>query len=112
MQWYYGELATACSDLRKNARLATAGSLYQFSVQGRNVSHYFEPIEGNPRTQGRLGILTSIRGRREEIPWKAIADEIWQIMPVEKRDKSWPKACRFHKYVNEQGWTARGAAIQ
>ena len=102
IQWYYGELATASTALRKNARLATAGSLYQFSVQGRNVSHYFEPIEGNPRTQGRLGILTSIReeGRRS---LEGDADEIWQIMPVEKRDKSRRKH-EVPPYVNEQGW--------
>ena len=102
IQWYYGELATASTALRKNARLPTAGSLYQFSVQGRNVSHYFEPIEGNPRTQGRLGILTSIREEGRKF-LEGDADEIWQIMPVEKRDKSRRKH-EVPPYVNEQGW--------
>ena len=102
VQWYYGELATAGTDLRENEKLATAGSLYQFSVQGRNVSHYFEPIEGNPRTQGQLGILTSIReeGRKS---LQGHPDETWQIMPIEKRDKSRRKHA-VPPYVNEQGW--------
>ena len=102
LQWYYGELATAATELRENEKLATAGSLYQFSVQGRNVSHYFEPIEGNPRTQGQLGILTSIQeeGRKS---LHGQPDEMWQIMPVEKRDKSRRKH-EVPPYVNEQGW--------
>ena len=60
VQWYHEELASAYTQLRKKAQLATAGSLYQFSIKGSNVAHCFEPTEGNPRTQGRLGILTSI----------------------------------------------------
>ena len=56
VQWYSGELATAYTRLRDNARLATAGSLYQFGLLGRNVSHCFEPMEGNPRTHGQLRI--------------------------------------------------------
>ena len=56
IQWYYGELATASTALRKHARLGTAGSLYQFGLLGRNVSHCFEPMDGNARTHGRLGI--------------------------------------------------------
>ena len=86
VQWYYGELATASTALRQNEKLATAGSLYQFSAKGRNVSHCFEPMEGNPRTHGRLGILTSIAEERRNCLVGA-ADEVWQIMPVEKRDK-------------------------
>ena len=102
VQWYSGQLATACRDVRHNAELTTTGSLYKFSVQGRNVSHYFEPMEGNPRTQGRLRILTSIHEEGREF-LEGAADEIWQIMPVEKRDKSRRKH-EVPKYVNEQGW--------
>ena len=102
VQWYYGELATACTELRKNPRLATARSLYQFSVQGRNVSHYFEPIEGNPRTQGQFVIFTSIKEQARK-SLEGAADEIWQIMPVAKRDKSRRKH-EVPPYVNEQGW--------
>ena len=86
VQWYSGRLATASTHLRKSARLATAGSLYQFSLLGRNVSHCFEPMEGNARTHGRLGILTSIAEERRNCLVGA-ANEVWQIMPVEKRDK-------------------------
>ena len=102
VQWYSGELATAATDLRENEKLAAAGSLYEFSVQGRNVSHYFEPIEGNPRTQGQLGVLTSIQeqGRKS---LEGHPDEMYQIMPVEKRDKSRRKH-EVPPYVNEQGW--------
>ena len=95
-------LASASTDLRDNKTLATAGSLYQFSVQGRNVSHYFEPIEGNRRTQGRLQILTSIEAEKRK-SLAGDADEIWQIMPVEKRDKSRRKH-EVPPYVDEQGW--------
>ena len=76
--------------------------LYQFSLQGRNVSHCFEPMDGNARTHGRLGILTSIAEERRNYLVGA-ADEVWQIMPVEKRDKRGGKDA-VPKYVNEQGW--------
>ena len=103
VQWYSAKLAAACTDLRESASLATAGSLYQFGVQGRNVSHCFEPIEGNPRTHGRLGILTSIAEDRRSCLAGAV-DEVWQIMPVEKRDKR-GGTDEVPKYVHEQGWT-------
>lgn len=103
VQWYSAELAAACRDLRGNARLATAGSLYEFGVQGRNVSHCFEPMEGNPRTHGRLGILTSIAEERRSC-LAGDVDEMWQIMPVEKRDKRGGTDA-VPKYVHEQGWT-------
>ena len=102
IQWYYGELATASTALRKHARLGTAGSLYQFGLLGRNVSHCFEPMDGNARTHGRLGILTSIAEERRNYLVGA-ADEVWQIMPVGKRDKRGGKDA-VPKYVNEQGW--------
>ena len=103
VQWYSAKLAAACTDLRENASLATAGSLYQFGVQGRNVSHCFEPMEGNPRTHGRLGILTSIAEERRSC-LAGDLDEVWQIMPVEKRDKRGGTDA-VPKYVHEQGWT-------
>ena len=103
MQWYSAKLAAACTDLREDATLATAGSLYQFGVQGRNVSHCFEPMEGNPRTHGRLGILTSIAEERRSC-LAGDLDEVWQIMPVEKRDKRGGTDA-VPKYVHEQGWT-------
>ena len=102
VQWYSGELATASAELRKNPRLATAGSLYQFGLLGRNVSHCFEPIEGNPRTHGRLEIFTSIAEERRNYLAGA-ADEVWQVIPVEKRDKR-GGTDPVPKYVNEQGW--------
>ncbi len=102
VQWYYGQLSTGSTLTRRNTRLATAGSLYDFGLLGRNVSHCFEPMEGNPRTHGRLAILTSIEeGRRSCL--QGTADEIWQIIPVEKRDKRGGTDA-VPKYVNEQGW--------
>ncbi len=103
VQWYSAKLAAACTDLREDASLATAGSLYRFGVQGRNVSHCFEPMEGNPRTHGRLGILTSIAEERRSC-LAGDADEVWQIMAVEKRDKRGGTDA-VPKYVHEQGWT-------
>ena len=102
VQWYSAELAAACTELREDASLATAGALYEFGVQGRNVEHCFEPIEGNPRTQGRLGILTSIAEERRSC-LAGDADEVWQIMPVEKRDKRGGTDA-VPKYVDEKGW--------
>ena len=69
VQWYSAGLPTALTDLRKTARLATAGSLYDFGLLGRNVSHCFEPIEGNPRTHGRLRIFTSIEALERPGRW-------------------------------------------
>ena len=102
VQWYSGALATACTHLRKNGRLATAESLYRFGVQGRDVSRFFEPMEGNARTHGRLGILTSIAEQSRKC-LVGTPDEVWQVMPVEKRDTRGGKDA-VPKYVNEQGW--------
>ena len=102
VQWYSTELATASTELRTNPKLATAGSLYQFSIKGSNVAHCFEPIEGNPRTDGRLGIFTSIAEERRSYLAGA-ADDVWQIIPVEKRDKR-GGTDPVPKYVDEQGW--------
>ena len=102
VQWYFGQLATASTDLRHNATLPTAGSLYEFSLLGRNVSHCFEPIEGNPRTHGRLRVLTSIAEERRR-HLAGDADEVWQIIPVEKRDKR-GGTDTVPKYVDEHGW--------
>ena len=102
VQWYSGGLATASTQLRNNALLATAESLYRFSIKGSNVAHCFEPIEGSPRTQVRLGILTSIaeEGRKY---LAGAADEVWQVIPVERRDKRGGTDA-VPKYVNEKGW--------
>ena len=102
IQWYYGKLATAATGLRENEDLATAGSLYQFSLLGRNVAHCFEPMEGNPRTHGRLEVFTKIAEERRKC-LAGTADEVWQIIPVEKRDKRGGKDA-VPKYVNEKGW--------
>ena len=102
VQWYTGALATACNHLRKNGRLATAETLYQFGVQGRDVSRFFEPIEGNARTHNHLGILTSIAEQNRKC-LVGTPDEVWQVMPVEKRDTRGGKDA-VPKYVNEQGW--------
>ena len=102
VQWYSGQLAMASTDLRHNAILATAGSLYEFSLLGRNVAHCFEPIEGNPRTHGRLRIFTSIAEERRS-HLAGDADATWQIIPVEKRDKRGGTDA-VPKYVDEQGW--------
>ena len=102
VQWYSRQLATASTDLRHNATLATAGSLYEFSIKGGNVAHCFEPIEGNPRTHGRLGIFTSIAEERRS-HLAGDADAVWQIIPVEKRDKRGGTDA-VPKYVDEQGW--------
>ena len=102
VQWYYGELATGSTHLRESAQLVTAGSLYDFGLLGRNVSHCFEPIKGNPRTHGELRILTSIAEDRRRY-LTGDADEVWQVMPVEKRDKRGGTDA-VPKYVNEQGW--------
>ena len=102
VQWYAGALATVCNHLRKNGRLATAESLYQFSAQGANVWHCFEPMKDNARTHGQLGILTSIAEKRRSY-LVGTADEVWQIMPVEKRDKRGGKDL-VPKYIDEQGW--------
>ena len=102
VQWYSGQLATASTDLRHAARLATTGSLYQFSVKGGNVRRYFEPIEGNPRTHGRLRIFTSIgEERREHLV--GVADAIWQVIPVERREKEGGTDV-VPRSVAEQGW--------
>ena len=102
VQWYSGGLATASTWLRNSAQLATAESLYRFSIKGSNVAHCFEPIEGDPRTQVRLGILTSIaeEGRKY---LAGAADEVWQVIPVERRDKRGGTDA-IPKYVDEQGW--------
>lgn len=102
VQWYSGQLATASTDLRHNVTLPTAGSLYDFSIKGGNVMHCFEPIEGNPRTHGRLRILTSIAEERRS-HLAGDADATWQIIPVEKRDKRGGTDA-VPKYVDEQGW--------
>ncbi len=102
VQWYSGGLAMACTQLRERAPLAAAESLYRFSIKGSNVAHCFEPIAGNPRTQVRLGILTSIaeEGRKH---LAGTADEVWQVIPVERRDKR-GGTDDVPKYVDEQGW--------
>lgn len=102
VQWYSGGLATASTQLRNSALLATAESLYRFSIKGSNVAHCFEPMEGNPRTQVRLGILTSIAEQSRKYLAGA-ADEVWQVIPVERRDKRGGTDA-VPKYVDEQGW--------
>ena len=102
VQWYYGELAKAYSDLGKKASLSTAGSLYKFSVKGGNVRRYFEPIEGNPRTHGQLRILTSIAEEHRKY-LAGEADDIWQVIPVERREKEGGREV-VPRAVNEQGW--------
>ena len=102
VQWYSGGLATAATQLRNSALLATAESLYRFSIKGSNVAHCFEPIEGNPRTQVRLGILTSIAEEGRKYLTGA-ADEVWQVIPVERRDKRGGTDA-VPKYIDEQGW--------
>ena len=102
VQWYAGGLATASIQLLQSDRLTTAGSLYEFGLLGRNVSHCFEPIKGNPRTHGRLRIFTSI-AEESRSTLAGDADEVWQVIPVEKRDKRGGTDA-VPKYVNEKGW--------
>ena len=102
VQWYYGELAKAYTEIGKNTSLSTAGSLYEFSVKGGNVRRYFEPIEGNPRTHGQLRVFRSIAEEHR----KCLAgkpDDTWQIIPVERREKEGGTDA-VPRAVNEQGW--------
>ena len=77
VQWYYGQLATGATLLSESARLEIAGSLYDFGLLGRNVSHCFEPIKGNPRTHGgSFGSSRAIAEDRRRC-LTGDADEVW-----------------------------------
>lgn len=97
VQWYSSGLPFGLANLRRSTQLATAGSLYDFGLLGRNVSHCFEPIEGNPRTHGRLRVVTSIAAERRQY-LAGDPDQMWQVMPVEKRDRTRRDGCRSEVY--------------